>query len=70
MDILKELEDKVRAASEQLATLRKQNSGLKTKVKKLEAELAESAEGGDWQGERDEIRGRVAKLTADLEALL
>lgn len=70
MEILKDLEDKIRAAGEQLDTLRKQNRSLKTKVKKLEAELAESAGSGDWQGERDEIRGRVAKLTADLEALL
>lgn len=70
MEILKDLEDKIRAAGEQLASLRKQNSGLKGKVKKLEAELAESSQGGDWQGERDEIRNRVAKLTADLEALL
>jgi chaperonin cofactor prefoldin len=70
MEILKDLEDKINAAGEQLDSLRKQNRSLTAKVKKLEAELSESAGAGDWQGERDQIRGRVAKLTADLEALL
>jgi len=70
MEILKDLEDKIRAAGEQLDALRKQNRSLKTKVKKLEAELAESGGSAAWESERAEIRDRVGKLTSDLEALL
>jgi peptidoglycan hydrolase CwlO-like protein len=70
MEILKELEEKVKAAGEQLDALRKQNRSLKTKVKKLEAEVAESAGSSEWQGERDAIRERVTKLAGDLESLL
>ena len=70
MEALKELETKVRAVGDQLESLRKQNRGLKTKLKKLEAELAEFADGDGWKKERTEIRDRVARLTEDLEALL
>ena len=70
MDPLKDLEEKVGAACKELEALRKQNRGLKTKVKKLESELAESAEGGAWREERDEVHERVSKLAASLESLL
>ncbi len=70
MDALKDLAEKVSAAGQELQALRKQNRGLKTKVKKLEAELAGSSNGDGWQREREEIRQRVVKLTDGLEALL
>ncbi len=70
MDALKDLEEKVTAACEQLEALRKQNRGLKTRIKKLESELAESSDGGGWREERDEVHKRVAKLAASLESLL
>lgn len=70
MDPLQDLEEKVGAACRQIEALRKQNRGLKTRVKKLESELAESSEGGDWRKERAEVHERVAKLAAGLESLL
>lgn len=70
MDVLKSLEQQVRAAGEQLEGLRKQNRQLTTKVKKLEAVAADSAEGAAWREERSEIRERVTKLTSTLESLL
>lgn len=70
MDFLKDLEEKVGAACEQLEALRKQNRGLKTKVKKLESELGESSAGGDWLEERDEVRKRVSELARGLETLV
>ncbi len=70
MDYLKNLEEKVGAACQQIEALRKQNRGLKTKVKKLESELAESSDGGAWRKEKAEVQKRVAKLADGLEALL
>ena len=70
MDALKDLAEKVGAAGRELQALRKQNRGLKTKVKKLEAELAEGSNGDGWRKERAEIRKRVVKLSDGLEALL
>jgi cell division protein FtsB len=70
MDALKDLAEKVSAAVAQLEALHKQNRSLKTKVKKLEAELAEGSNGDGWREERAEIRERVVELTDGLEALL
>ena len=70
MDPLKDLEEKVGAACRELEALRKQNRGLKSKVKKLESELAESADDESWKEERNEVQKRVAKLAASLESLL
>ncbi len=70
MDALKELEEKISAAGEQLQALRKQNRGLKTKVKKLENELSSSSNGEGWQEERADIHQRVTRLVQGLEQLL
>lgn len=75
---LKELEERVAAATERLRELRSENDTLKSRVAELEAELAARGDGGDgdgdannaWREEREEIRGRVEKLAGELEALL
>ncbi len=66
----KEREEKVVAACAELEALRKQNRGLKTRVKKLESELAQGDGAGGWVEEREEVRKRVSKLAQGLETLV
>ncbi len=72
MDWLKDLEQKVRAATKDLSALRKQNRTLKARVKKLESELSrrEGGDDGDWAAEREEVRRRVGRLAEELERLV
>ena len=69
-----ELEDKVEAAAKELATLRKENRTIKTRLKKLQRELLEAdgdSEGSDsWQRERQQVQRRLAKLADSLDQLL
>lgn len=72
---LKDLEEKVHAASKALRALREENDGLKARVKDLEDQADGGDDGGNdggaaWQEERDEIRGRVEKLADHLSELL
>lgn len=75
---LKDLEEKVHAASKALRALREENDELKAQIKDLEDQLdqATSDDAGQddgaesWQEERDEIRGRVEKLADHLAELL
>lgn len=75
---LDELETRVREASERLGELREENRELQARVDELETRLdAAAASGdtavtvsGDWEKERDEIRGRVERLSRQLEGLL
>ena len=71
---LNDLERKVQAASKELKTLRKENRTYKLKVKQLQRQLGETRGGkpasSAWDGERSEIRRRVAKLADGLERLL
>jgi uncharacterized coiled-coil DUF342 family protein len=83
---LKDLEEKVHAASKSLRALREENDELKARVKELEDQIddlaaAAGSEGGDpgraedgsaeaWQKEREEIRERVETLAEHLAGLL
>jgi predicted RNase H-like nuclease (RuvC/YqgF family) len=71
---LSDLEQKVRAASEELKAHRKENRALKSKVKQLQQKLSDArGKGqvkGDWGKEREAIRQRVEKLANHLEKLL
>lgn len=77
---LKDLEEKVHAASKALRELREENAELKARVEELEAQLADAGAEGDseadrkeaeaWKEERDEIRGRVETLADQLAELL
>jgi len=66
-DWLEALEERVREATGRLQELAAENAKLAKRVKELE-----KGEGGgeDWRKEREEIRGRVEKLTETLEGLL
>ena len=68
MNWLDELEDKVRAASEEIRRLRDENHDL---TKRLESVEKTSESGGtDWQSERKAIRKRVEKIVNGLEKLV
>jgi cell division septum initiation protein DivIVA len=75
---LDELETRVREASKRLGELREENRELQARVDELETRLAAAATSedtavtvsGEWEKERDEIRGRVERLSRQLEGLL
>lgn len=82
---LQALEDRVREATGRLRELGEENARLRERVEELESDLAAAGEaaagdgagaadaGADaeaWQREREEIRGRVERLTGSLEDLL
>lgn len=68
---LRDLEERVHAASKALRALREENDSLKARIKDLEQRLDSQDGGADgWQKERDEIRGRVEKLADHLAELL
>lgn len=69
---LDKLENRVRQAAEALAAVREQNRDLRKQVETLERATQGGGESdvGDWEVERQEIRRRVEKLVAGLEALL
>ena len=70
---LQALEEKVHAAAGLIRELRQENATLRRRVEELEERLASapaSDEGARWTEEREEIRGRVARLVEHLEGLL
>lgn len=72
---LDELETRVREAAKRLGELQEENRGLRERVAELETRLAAAGDtaatgNGDWEKERDEIRGRVERLSQQLEGLL
>lgn len=69
---LQVLEEKVHAAAGLIRGLREENATLRRRVGELEDRLAAapaSDEGARWTEEREEIRGRVARLVEHLEGL-
>ena len=71
---LSALEKQVEAATKELLSLRKENKSQKSKIDKLESDLAAaksaSVPASDWENERREIRDRVEKLSKTLDKLL
>ena len=71
---LADFEKKVETAVAELQKLRKENATQKTKIDKLEKELAATKDQGktasEWETEREDVRQRVEKLSAELEKLL
>jgi len=66
------LEEKVHAAAGRILELREENTRLRRRIEELEERLSapvteEAA--GRWVEEREEIRGRVARLVEHLEGL-
>jgi chromosome segregation ATPase len=71
-DLLADLEEKVRAAAEELRRLREENRELRAEAERLgEVEAAQPDEGAQrWRSERAEVRTRVERLVEHLEDLL
>jgi hypothetical protein len=69
---LQALEEKVHAAAGRILELRDENTRLRQKIEELEERLATPTDDGaaeTWVEEREEIRGRVARLVEHLEGL-
>lgn len=68
---LQALEEKVHATAGRILELREENTRLRQKIEELEerltAPVTDAAE--TWVEEREEIRGRVARLVEHLEGL-
>ena len=67
---LEALEERVRDATARLTVLTAENARLAKKVEELEGRSEGEGGAETWRQEREEIRGRVEKLTATLEGLL
>lgn len=70
---LQVLEEKVHAAAGRIRELRDENAVLRRRIQELEGQLAtvpSSEEANRWVEERQEIRGRVARLVEHLEGLM
>jgi hypothetical protein len=70
MEWLESLEARVREASERLRELSRENARLAARVEELEGGADPDEAATAWRQERDEIRGRVERLTESLESLL
>jgi predicted nucleic acid-binding Zn-ribbon protein len=68
MNWLDELEDKVKAASEEIRRLRDENRDLAEKIAALEPDAKTG--GADWGDERKAIRKRVEKIVKGLEKIV
>jgi FtsZ-binding cell division protein ZapB len=72
LEILDQLEERIRDAAAKLESLRERNGELETRLAELEGELAAAGDGGAaaWRAERAELERRVAALVDRLEGLL
>lgn len=69
-DFLDVLEQRVKEAGDRLSELREQNAALVARVAELERDATQGAGEAAWTREREQLRKRVEKLAARLEALL
>ena len=71
---LTDFEKKVESAVAELQKLRKENASQKTPIQALQKDLktaqAAGASASGWEAEREDVRKRVEKLSAELEKLL
>jgi hypothetical protein len=69
-EFLDVLDQRVKEAGDRLAELREQNAVLTARVAELERATSRSLEETGWTKEREQLRKRVEKLAARLEAML
>lgn len=73
IEMLDELEARIRTASDRLRSLRQENQDLSARVAELEGELekvGESAEADAWAEEKKDVQQRLVALTETLDELL
>ena len=69
-DVLKDLERRVETAAKTIAKLKRENSSLKAKVKKLGGDDPKGAAKASWRKEREVVQKRLTQLAGNLEELL
>lgn len=68
-DMLKDLERQVEAATKAIQKLKRENSSLKAKVKKLGGDDPKGAAKAAWKKEREVVQKRLSQLADNLEEL-
>lgn len=68
-DLLKQLEGQVEAAAKAIEKLKRENSALKAKVKKLGGDDPDGAGEAAWRKEREVVQRRLTRLAGSLEEL-
>ena len=69
-DVLKDLERQVEAAAKTIQKLKRENSSLKAKVKKLGGDDPKGAGKAAWKKERQVVQKRLTQLAGNLEELV
>ena len=69
-DLLKDLERQVEAAAKTIQKLKRENSSLKTKLKKLGGDDPKGAGQAAWRKEREVVQKRLTTLAGNLEELV
>ena len=68
-DLLKDLERRVETAAKTIEKLKRENSSLKAKVKKLGGNDPKGARKAAWRKEREVVQKRLSQLADNLEEL-
>ena len=68
-DMLKDLERRVEKAAKTIEKLKRENSSLKAKVKKLGGDDPKGAGKAAWRKEREVVQKRLNQLAVNLEEL-
>ncbi len=69
-DVLNDLERRVEEAAKAIEKLKRENSSLKAKVKKLGGDDPKGAGKAAWRKEREVVQKRLTQLAGNLEELL
>ena len=68
-DMLKDLERRVETAAKTIEKLKRENSSLKAKVKKLGGDDPKGGGKAAWRKEREVVQKRLSRLASNLEEL-
>ena len=68
-DVLNDLERRVEKAAKAIEKLKRENSSLKAKVKKLGGDDPKGAGKAAWRKEREVVQKRLTRLADNLEEL-
>ena len=69
-DLLNDLERRVEKAAKAIEKLKRENTSLKAKVKKLGGNDPKGADKAAWRKEREVVQKRLSQLAGNLDELL
>ena len=69
-DLLKDLEQRVETAAKTIEKLKRENSSLRAKVKKLGGDDPKGTGKAAWRKEREVVQQRLTRLAGNLEELI